>query len=90
LNTIHSYALHLANGTVTALGNFSPSELGAGPRHAAISSDGGYLYLIDEEGLRVDQFTINPAAGALHYTNVSLAVTPFGMFSSSREEHFND
>jgi carboxy-cis,cis-muconate cyclase len=63
---------------VTALGDFSPSELAAGPRHAAITANGAYLYLIDEEGLRVDQFTIDPVAGALHYTNTSLAVTPFG------------
>ncbi|KAJ7903875.1 3-carboxy-cis cis-mucoante lactonizing enzyme [Mycena leptocephala] len=90
LNTIYSYALHLANGTVTALGNFSPSELGAGPRHAAISSDGGYLYLIDEEGLRVDQFTINPAAGALDYTNVSLAVTPFGLTPANASLYWGD
>jgi carboxy-cis,cis-muconate cyclase len=63
---------------VTALGDFSPSELAAGPRHAAITANGAYLYLIDEEGLRVDQFTIDAVAGALHYTNTSLAVTPFG------------
>ncbi|KAJ7827857.1 3-carboxy-cis cis-mucoante lactonizing enzyme [Mycena olivaceomarginata] len=90
LNTIHSYALNLANGSVTALGDFSPSELAAGPRHAAITANGAYLYLIDEEGLRVDQFTIDAAAGALHYTNTSLAVTPFGLTPANASLYWGD
>ncbi|KAJ6554439.1 3-carboxy-cis cis-mucoante lactonizing enzyme [Mycena capillaripes] len=90
LNTIHAYALHLANGTVTALADFAPSELGAGPRHAAITPTGAYLYLIDEEGLRVDQFTIDPAAGSLHFTNVSLAVTPFGLTPANASLYWGD
>jgi carboxy-cis,cis-muconate cyclase len=65
------------------LADFSPSELGAGPRHAAITANGGYFYLIDEEGLRVDQFSINHASGSLDYTNVTLEVTPFGNHVSS-------
>ncbi|KAJ7603324.1 3-carboxy-cis cis-mucoante lactonizing enzyme [Mycena polygramma] len=89
LNTIHSYALHLGNGTVTALGDFAPSELGAGPRHAAITPNGAYLYLIDEEGLRVDQFTIDPAAGSLTY-NISLAVTPFGLTPANASLYWGD
>lgn len=36
------------------------------------------MYVIDEEGLRVDQFTVDAASGLLSYRNVSLAVTPFG------------
>ncbi|KAF7369777.1 3-carboxy-cis,cis-mucoante lactonizing enzyme [Mycena venus] len=90
LNTIHSYALNLANGSVTALGNFTPSELGAGPRHAAITANGAYLYLIDEEGLRVDQFTIDAVGGALHYTNTSLAVTPFGLTPANASLYWGD
>ncbi|KAJ7455003.1 3-carboxy-cis cis-mucoante lactonizing enzyme [Mycena galericulata] len=90
LNTIHSYSLHLANGSITLLGNFTPSELGAGPRHSAITSNGAYIYVIDEEGLRVDQFTINEASGALDYTNVSLAVTPFGLIPANASLYWGD
>ncbi|KAJ7123746.1 3-carboxy-cis cis-mucoante lactonizing enzyme [Mycena epipterygia] len=90
LNTIHSYSLNLANGSVTALGNFTPSESGAGPRHAAITSNGAYLYVIDEEGLRVDQFTIDEASGSLDYTNVSLAVTPFGLTPANASLYWGD
>ncbi|KAJ6580217.1 3-carboxy-cis cis-mucoante lactonizing enzyme [Mycena sp. CBHHK59/15] len=90
LNTIHSYSLNLANGSVTALGDSTPSELGAGPRHAAITSNGGYFYLIDEEGLRVDQFTIDHASGSLDYTNVSLAVTPFGLTPANASLYWGD
>ncbi|KAK7055513.1 3-carboxy-cis,cis-mucoante lactonizing enzyme [Favolaschia claudopus] len=90
LNTVHSYALHLPNGTVTALADFAPSQLGAGPRHAAITSSGAYFYLIDEEGLRVDQFTIDPEEGALHFTNTSLAVTPFGLTPANASLYWGD
>ncbi|KAJ7457062.1 3-carboxy-cis cis-mucoante lactonizing enzyme [Mycena latifolia] len=90
LNTIHSYALNFANGGVTSLGNFTPSELGAGPRHAAITSNGAYFYLIDEEGLRVDQFTIDQVAGSLNYTDVSLAVTPFGLTPANASLYWGD
>lgn len=38
------------------------------------------MYVIDEEGLRVDQFAVDAASGILSYTNISLAVTPFGKY----------
>ncbi|KAJ7153419.1 3-carboxy-cis cis-mucoante lactonizing enzyme [Mycena crocata] len=90
LNTIHSYSLNLANGSVTALGDFAPSALAAGPRHAAITTNGGYFYLIDEEGLRVDQFSIDATSGSLDYTNVSLAVTPFGLTPANASLYWGD
>ncbi|KAJ7161093.1 3-carboxy-cis cis-mucoante lactonizing enzyme [Mycena filopes] len=90
LNTIHSFALDLADGTVGALGNYTPSELGAGPRHGAITPSGDYLYVIDEEGLRVDQFAIDPARGSLAYTNLSLAVTPFGLTPANASLYWGD
>ncbi|KAJ7190700.1 3-carboxy-cis cis-mucoante lactonizing enzyme [Mycena pura] len=86
-NNVHGYDLHLANGTLTTLGEYAPSELGAGPRHAAIAPSGKFLYLIDEEGLRVDQYTIDDASGALRFTDSSLAVTPFGTSSRRTRPH---
>jgi carboxy-cis,cis-muconate cyclase len=90
LNTIHSYSLNLGNGSLTPVGNFTPSELGAGPRHSAVTASGTYIYVIDEEGLRVDQFTLDPADGALHYTNTSLAVTPFGLTPANSTLYWGD
>ncbi|KAJ7750895.1 3-carboxy-cis cis-mucoante lactonizing enzyme [Mycena metata] len=89
-NTIHSFSLNLVNGTVGLLGNFTPSELGAGPRHGAITQNGEYLYVIDEEGLRVDQFTVDPLNGSLDYTNLSLAVTPFGLTPTNASLYWGD
>ncbi|KAJ7607507.1 3-carboxy-cis cis-mucoante lactonizing enzyme [Roridomyces roridus] len=90
LNTIQSYSLNLANGSLTALGNFTPSELGAGPRHSAITPNGAYLYVIDEEGLRVDQFTVDAPTGSLTYTSTSLAVTPFGLTPANASLYWGD
>ncbi|KAJ7293168.1 3-carboxy-cis cis-mucoante lactonizing enzyme [Mycena rebaudengoi] len=90
LNTVHSYSLNLANGSIVALETFAPSETGAGPRHAAITANGEYFYLIDQDGLRVDQFTINNASGSLDYTNVSLAVTPFGLTPANASLYWGD
>ncbi|KAJ6465794.1 3-carboxy-cis cis-mucoante lactonizing enzyme [Mycena sanguinolenta] len=89
-NMIHSFSLDLDNGLVTLQGNFTPSELGAGPRHSAITSNGAYIYVLDEEGLRVDQFTVTPATGALHYTNTSLAATPFGLSPANATLYWSD
>ena len=72
-NNVHSYDLHLPNSTLTTLGKYAPSELGAGP-HAAIAQSGKYLCLIDEEVLRADQYTIDDASGALRFTDISLAL----------------
>ncbi|KAF7314208.1 3-carboxy-cis,cis-mucoante lactonizing enzyme [Mycena kentingensis (nom. inval.)] len=89
-NAVHAYSLDLTNGTVDTMSSFAPSVAGAGPRHAAITPNGKYFYLIDEEGLRVDQFSINSATGDLLFTNVTLAVTPFGLTPANASSYWGD
>ncbi|KAJ7051585.1 3-carboxy-cis cis-mucoante lactonizing enzyme [Mycena amicta] len=89
-NNVHAFSLNLKNGTLGDIARYAPSEAGAGPRHAAITPSGSYLYLIDEEGLRVDQFKISPSTGALVFTNTSLAVTPFGLTPANSTLYWGD
>ncbi|KAF7296835.1 3-carboxy-cis,cis-mucoante lactonizing enzyme [Mycena indigotica] len=89
-NNVHGYSLFLSNGTLSSLALYPPSEVAAGPRHAVISPSGAYLYLIDEEGLRVDQFAISQSRGALEFTSVSLAVTPFGLAPANASLYWGD
>ncbi|KAF7320514.1 3-carboxy-cis,cis-mucoante lactonizing enzyme [Mycena chlorophos] len=89
-NNVHGYTLNLHNGTLDSTSLYRPSELGAGPRHAAITPNGKYFYLIDEEGLRVDVFTLSPADGSLIFANISLAVTPFGLTPANATSYWGD
>ncbi|EIM82151.1 3-carboxy-cis cis-mucoante lactonizing enzyme [Stereum hirsutum FP-91666 SS1] len=89
-NIIQSYSIDLGNGTLSPLADTSPSESGAGPRHAVIHPLETYMYVIDEEGLRVDQFAVDAASGILSYTNISLAVTPFGLSPANASDYWGD
>jgi carboxy-cis,cis-muconate cyclase len=78
-NRIHTYSVNRHNGSLTEIAQTAPSVSGAGPRHATMHPKAKFMYVIDEEGLRVDQFSVNASTGAIALTNVSLPVTPFGM-----------
>ena len=75
---MHTFRVDETNGTVAKIGTTSPSIEGAGPRHAVIHPSGNFMYVIDEEGLRVDQFVLNTTTAELTITKKTLAVTPFG------------
>ncbi|TRM61230.1 3-carboxy-cis cis-mucoante lactonizing enzyme [Schizophyllum amplum] len=78
-NAVHTFQVDAGNGTVAELTTTPPSVEDAGPRHAVIHPSGNFMYLIDEEGLRVDQFALDSSTAQLTITNKTLAVTPFGV-----------
>lgn len=73
-NLVHTFTIN----PLQQINTTSPSISGAGPRHGVIDSTANFLYVIDEEGLRVDQFKLDASTGALALTDMSLAITPFG------------
>ncbi|KAJ7596934.1 3-carboxy-cis cis-mucoante lactonizing enzyme [Mycena floridula] len=87
-NRIHTFELSATNGTLAQVTETLPSITGAGPRHAVIR--GQYLYVIDEEGLRVDQFSLNTDTGSIGLTNTTLAVTPFGLTPANASLYWGD
>uniref|UniRef100_D8PUG2 DUF6535 domain-containing protein n=1 Tax=Schizophyllum commune (strain H4-8 / FGSC 9210) TaxID=578458 RepID=D8PUG2_SCHCM len=89
-NVVHTFRIDGTNGTVTEIGTTSPSIDGAGPRHAVIHPSGNFMYVIDEEGLRVDQFMLNTTTAELTITNKTLAVTPFGLSPANASEYWGD
>ncbi|KAL1761311.1 3-carboxy-cis cis-mucoante lactonizing enzyme [Schizophyllum commune] len=89
-NVVHTFVVDETNGTVTEIGTTSPSIDGAGPRHAVIHPSGNFMYVIDEEGLRVDQFMLNTTTAGLTITNKTLAVTPFGLNPANASEYWGD
>ncbi|KAL1671474.1 3-carboxy-cis cis-mucoante lactonizing enzyme [Schizophyllum commune] len=89
-NVVHSFRVDETNGTVTEIGTTSPSIDDAGPRHAVIHPSGNFMYVIDEEGLRVDQFMLNTTTAELKITNKTLAVTPFGFSPANASQYWGD
>ncbi|KIK67800.1 hypothetical protein GYMLUDRAFT_81328 [Collybiopsis luxurians FD-317 M1] len=85
-NLVHTFTVH----PFKQINTTSPSISGAGPRHAVIDPTAHFLYLIDEEGLRVDQFSLDASTGALDYTNLSLPITPFGLTPSNASLYWGD
>ncbi|KAF5393003.1 hypothetical protein D9757_001314 [Collybiopsis confluens] len=85
-NLIHTFTVD----PFEQINTTSPSISGAGPRHSVIDPTAHFLYLIDEEGLRVDQFSLDASTGALEYTNLSLAITPFGLVPSNASLYWGD
>ncbi|KAL1689631.1 Lactonase, 7-bladed beta-propeller-domain-containing protein [Schizophyllum commune] len=89
-NVVHTFRVDETNGTVTEIGTTAPIIEGAGPRHAVIHPSGNFMYVIDEEGLRVDQFMLNTTTAELTITNKTLAVTPFGLSPANASEYWGD
>ncbi|KAJ3775443.1 3-carboxy-cis cis-mucoante lactonizing enzyme [Lentinula raphanica] len=85
-NLVHTFTID----PLKQINTTSPSISGAGPRHAVIDPTANFLYLIDEEGLRVDQFKLDASTGALTFTNLSLAITPFGLTPSNASLYWGD
>ncbi|KAJ4479300.1 3-carboxy-cis cis-mucoante lactonizing enzyme [Lentinula aciculospora] len=85
-NLVHTFTMD----PLKQINTTSPSVSGAGPRHAVIDLTANFLYLIDEEGLRVDQFNLDASTGALAFTNLSLAITPFGLTPSNASLYWGD
>ena len=64
---IHTFSVNINSGVLTEIARTVPSETGAGPRHAVVHSSSKYLYVIDEEGLRVDQFALDISTGKISH-----------------------
>ncbi|KAL1741528.1 3-carboxy-cis cis-mucoante lactonizing enzyme [Schizophyllum fasciatum] len=79
-NEVHTFRVDEANALMK----------NAGPRHAIIPPSGKFMYIIDEEGLRVDQFSLDGPSGELALTNKTLAVTPFGLNPANASEYWGD
>ena len=75
---MHTFRVDETNGTVAEIGTTSPSIEGAGPRHAVIHPFGNFMYVIDEEGLRVDQFVLNTCCGERVRARTRLGVERVG------------
>lgn len=66
LDRIYIYALAAAPQTLTpAATPFVPAPAGAGPRHAKFSTDGRFLYVVNELAGSVSVYACDPATGAL-------------------------
>lgn len=89
-NLVHTYSLDIGHGTLREIARTAPSETGAGPRHAVIHRSSKFMYVIDEEGLRVDQFSLDASTGVIALTNLSLAVTPFGLTPANASLYWGD
>jgi 6-phosphogluconolactonase len=73
LDAILVYRLDSTKGTVTPNKPFflRPLTPGAGPRHAAFSPDGRYLYVLSEINSTVTVFAYDPGHGVLGYLGVA-------------------
>ncbi|KAJ3902584.1 3-carboxy-cis cis-mucoante lactonizing enzyme [Lentinula edodes] len=85
-NLVHTFTIN----PLQQINTTSPSISGAGPRHGVIDPTANFLYVIDEEGLRVDQFKLDASTGALALTDRSLAITPFGLTPSNASLYWGD
>ncbi|MBI5423689.1 MAG: lactonase family protein [Opitutae bacterium] len=81
LDRIFAYAVDPARATLTPAGEFATAS-GAGPRHSKISSDGRFLYAINELGSSVSVFARDLANGALRPVQ-SLSTLPAGWSGES-------
>jgi 6-phosphogluconolactonase len=66
LDELLVYSFDSAKGTLGANPQIVKATPGAGPRHLAFSSDGRFLYVINELQSTVVTYSYNPATGALH------------------------
>ena len=66
LDELLVYSFDSTKGTLGANPQVAKASPGAGPRHLAFSSDGRFLYVINELKSTVVTYSYNAASGALH------------------------
>lgn len=66
LDQLLTYSFDAAKGTLGAKPQITKTSPGAGPRHLAFSSDGRFLYLINEMQSSVAAYSYDSTFGALH------------------------
>ena len=66
LDELLVYSFDSAKGTLGASPQIVKASPGAGPRHLAFSSDGRFLYVINELQSTIVTYSYNAATGALH------------------------